>query len=195
MYTVSLSDNFIEGTVAQSGTDGLMCRLIRSTNSSRGIISEQGILNTGANASTNTATLSIMYILKGIIPSDFSTLISINAMLPNVLCKWQTMDSSGANLWNFSPSSVTSNPCIINTIYTDAVSAGTATWFWLFSVFNNGSCSYLPNQTAAPLQQMFGTVGITGSGADLEIPDTNIVLGKKYAITNLAFKIPTTWSH
>lgn len=65
-----------------------------------------------------------------------------------------------------------------------AIAAGTATWFMLGSQKN---ASYY-----ALLQA--GTVGAIGSGADLEIADTNIVLGTTYKQPALNIVFPNSMS-
>jgi hypothetical protein len=44
------------------------------------------------------------------------------------------------------------------------------------------------------VHQMIGTVGMTGSGADLEINNTTVVSGTVYRISNLRINFPTTFN-
>jgi hypothetical protein len=44
-------------------------------------------------------------------------------------------------------------------------------------------------------QGMIGTVGLTGSGADLEIADVNIVSGNQYKIVDLKIQFPSVWTY
>lgn len=64
----------------------------------------------------------------------------------------------------------------IITNFVTATSTGTATWFAInqFVQTNNAMNHFIT-----------GTVGTTGSGADLIISDTNIVSGQQYKIANL----------
>jgi hypothetical protein len=64
----------------------------------------------------------------------------------------------------------------ISTKAAPATASGMATWFF---IKNSGV-------------MIAGTVGATGSGADLELDDVNIVQGKTYGISNLRIQMPTT---
>lgn len=60
-----------------------------------------------------------------------------------------------------------------------ATASGVATWFFI----QNGN------------NMIAGTVGLTGSGADLELDDINIVQGKTYGISNLRIQMPTVFEY
>lgn len=64
----------------------------------------------------------------------------------------------------------------ISTRAAPATASGIATWFFI----KNGEA------------MIAGTVGLTGSGADLELDDVNIVQGKTYGISNLRIQMPAT---
>ena len=72
-------------------------------------------------------------------------------------------------------------PVWLSTYAAAATSTGTATWFY-------GINTQLSMWLA-------GTVGLTGSGADLELDDVNIVQGKTYGISNLRFQTPTSFTY
>lgn len=118
-----------------------------------------------------------LIIMKGTIPTDISTIITMN----------KTTDK----LLNFTPSNVypisslNTNPAIIQSNYVAATATGIATWF-LINIVKGGSVT---------VNGIIGTVGLIGSGADLEIPDTNIVTGTPYRITNLQLRFPTSFTY
>ena len=60
---------------------------------------------------------------------------------------------------------------------TDIVNSGTATWFTLSSAYQRYSGH-------KPSAMITGTVGTIGSGADLTLPDVNLVAGEKLEIPN-----------
>ena len=60
---------------------------------------------------------------------------------------------------------------------TSIVNSGTATWFTL-------SSSYVRYSGNTPNGMITGTVGPIGSGADLTMPDVNLVAGEKLEIPN-----------
>jgi hypothetical protein len=41
---------------------------------------------------------------------------------------------------------------------------------------------------------MMGTVGVTGSGADLEVGDANIISGVGYSCAGIYLNYPLTWT-
>jgi len=67
----------------------------------------------------------------------------------------------------------------LSTFAAAAMAGGTATWFFVKNSNN----------------VLAGTVGLTGSGADLELDDVNIVQGKTYGISNLRFQMPTVFEY
>jgi hypothetical protein len=85
--------------------------------------------------------------------------------------------------------SSTTNVNDLTTINTQPVAAGAsglATWFWLWSM---ASTAY----AATVNQSTIGTVGMPGSGADLIIPDTNIVAGLQYRVI-FPIRWPSAWN-
>lgn len=132
-------------------------------------------------------------IMKGAVPTSFSELTTFNTRANDVLVMFDSSPSSSSNALNdFAGTIDTTNPVTISTLYVNASASGVATWFWCFvtpanyMVFDN---------SATIINQFFGTVGITGSGADLTLPTTNIVMGNPYRIYNLQFQFPTEWNN
>lgn len=66
-----------------------------------------------------------------------------------------------------------------------ASATGTAAWFM---ICRSGTTS-LTDKGA-----MMGSVGVTGSGADLEIPSTSIVAGTNYQSNGVYFNFPQNWT-
>ena len=134
-------------------------------------------------------TTMILMVLKGAVPTNFSTLTDLSVRSADVLMTFYT--TAG----DFTPSIANVNPGIINTTYRASTAAGTATWFWWVTRRLGDGAGGVYTEYTTPINQMFGTVGVTGSAADLEIPDTNIVSGLPYRITNLRLNFPTTWTY
>jgi hypothetical protein len=67
----------------------------------------------------------------------------------------------------------------LSTYAAAATISGTATWFYGYG----------------NALRFIGTVGLTGSGADLELDDVNIIQGKTYGISNLRFQVPTSFTY
>ena len=120
-------------------------------------------------------------IMQGTPPSNFSTLTSYSARSADTLL------FIPANNTNFGGASFTNNRYNLSTPNVLATQSGTATWFWALT-------ADVPADTGPIYQQFIGTVGVSGSGADLTITDTAIVSGNPYRITSLIIEIPTTYT-
>ena len=135
------------------------------------------------NFSSGT-TIGYISIYSGSVPTDFSTLTLPSSRSADVLLTFV----SGINQIFQYTVNVTSNPAVINTAYTTASASGTATWFRWYT-------AYAGTAPTSVVQQIIGTVGATGSGADLEIPTTALVSGTAYRIQNLRIQFPSSWSY
>ena len=130
-----------------------------------------------------------LFLMKGTVPTDFSTLVNLNARITDILVTF----SSGSNApGDFITAQVNVNPAVISTQYVNAVASGTATWFWWVAEYTgNGN----GDPTQPLLQQIIGTVGLTGSGADLEMVSNVIVTGEQYRVLNIRIQFPSTWTY
>jgi hypothetical protein len=122
--------------------------------------------------------------MKGTVPTSFSTLTAYNSRSSDVLVSFVS-NYSTAN--DFSGCSIIGQDFQLTTKTKSATASGTATWFWWFSIdsFSN----------AISNQGVLGTVGLVGSGADLEIPSVDIVAGNPYRISNVVWRFPTTLTY
>lgn len=77
-------------------------------------------------------------------------------------------------------------------IYKQATNSGQATWFCFCRNHNNPTNTTMLTMGA---HCIIGDIGLIGSGADLELPDTNIVLGQNYRIDNFKINIPYSWTY
>ncbi len=124
-------------------------------------------------------------IYKGTIPTDLSTLTTWTARSSDLLINFYNTTSS-----TFSTTIVAStNPIVVSSTLVAASASGTATWFRLL---NAGPATYSGQEV---VHQIVGTVGTSGSGADLEMSTTNIVSGSNYRIQNLRISFPSTWTY
>lgn len=138
----------------------------------------------GMIPAAQTYSTHLFKIMKGTMPSDFSTLTSGTASRSSdVLLTYSR--SSAVNTFILD---LTVNPIVCNTSFVNAIASGTATWFW--------NLAYNPQDSSNSIfVQFIGTVGLTGSGADLEMSDTNIISGSPYKVNNLKILFPTTWTY
>lgn len=74
----------------------------------------------------------------------------------------------------------------VNNVAVAATASGQATWFLLAN--NQGANTSLTDRAAA-----MGTVGAIGSGADLELPSTEIVTGDFYTSAGVYLNFPQSW--
>lgn len=166
MPTIELSPGFVSG--------GYLPRLFTSSAGSQ--ISTASL--TGPNSTNSTYWFRIY---QGSVPTDFSTLTAETSRSSDLLINWEATGNAGYYL----SASAASNPCLLSTLSKAASASGTATWFRSLVVSN----------TNVMLQQFIGTVGLSGSGADLEIDSTTIVSGNSYRVTNLRIQMPTSWTY
>lgn len=79
----------------------------------------------------------------------------------------------------------------IGTVYKAAIASGEATWVWICNREATGATIY----TDRLYHNVIGTVGNMSSGADLVIPNVNIVSGKLYRIVDLKMQLPLTFTY
>jgi len=171
-----------------SGISTRMLRLgenLSSTNNVAvsGLTIGSGIGNGAAGA------MGLLLLMKGTrpLPTDQTT---IDALAADVLVRFVSNSSPVGG--DFQTTQQGPNPAIISTSYKNAEASGVATWFWwVVAQGQSGAPSY---STSLPLhQQIIGSVGTTGSGADLEIPNTTITASEAYRVMNLRLQFPTSW--
>jgi hypothetical protein len=149
----------------------------------------------GAKPSGNyfaAAPMGHFTIMKGAFPTG-AIPTTYSGRSADILVEWQCiMNPSGQTTNYFSTTNQGVNPALINSIYRAAAASGLATWFMWFQRITNLagalSDSLLGNT-------IIGTVGNTGSGADLEIPDVNVVAGTLYRLRNLQIEFPSQWTY
>lgn len=153
--------------------------------------SNTGLLNSGNSAGQEA--VGIIFLMKGVVPTSFTGLNTIGARSSDILCRFMPGNNAAGN---FSTSQVNINPAVISTEYVAASASGQVTWFWWVAVRNVwNNVIYTPDYNAGLHHSAYGTVGTSGSGADLEMPSTNIVSGELYRIRNLRLQFPSTWTY
>ena len=202
MATIDMSPAF--GTSYTTRMLGLGTSVLANTTNTLGAAAKSPLLNSyvGSNGTTpmysaDIASNTYLWIMKGTAPTSFATLGGDTTTRPasDILVQYTTGHNAAAD---FAPSIATLNPATISTNYVAASGTGLASWFWLFQRrYGSGNAGDIGGSwtlTTALFHQVVGTVGTVGSGADLEIPDTNIVSGNAYRILNLRLQFPTTWT-
>lgn len=167
MSKIELSSTFAAKVPAQM----LLMGNFGNTSANPGTV---GLLQTGAPY--GDYPMGAIYIMKGTMPTNLSTLETASARSSDVLVKFVPP--------SFSPTVQTTNPAVINTQYIAATAAGTASWFrWVTEYYD------------VITHQIIGTIGATGSGADLELASTAIAVNELVGISNFRISFPSSWTY
>lgn len=175
MATIDLSTGFMSGLPAR------ICRFGENISTSH-IAATSGLLMAGSDSYGYPGMR--LTLMKGTVPADLSSLTSYASRSADTLVEFAVRSA------HFAPTQVNVNPIVVSTIYVNASAAGTATWFW----WTLRPAYYLDNPNAIT-HQIIGTVGTIGSGTDLEMGSTNIVLGEPYRVLNLRIQFPSSWNY
>jgi hypothetical protein len=142
---------------------------------------------TVATTGLTLAPNSRLRIMKGSIPTSFSELVDDSSRFDDCLIDFYDWTNSNYGGGVRIKVDTLTNPIKISTIFDGARLSGTATWFWFLCWLDRS-----PNNTYS---QFYGTVGVPGSGADLIIPNVNIVQNTQYRISELLINIPSSWTY
>jgi hypothetical protein len=159
-------------------------------------LADAGFLGGNSNVNTGYSSNGVsthLYLMKGTIPAT-PTVATLATRQADMLVRFVATSHNGGG--DFVTSQMGTNPVVMSTQYAAAVLAGTATWFWLVTApGSTSSATFYADFNGAILYQVTGTVGITGSGADMEVPNVNIVLNEQYRVLNFRLQIPTSWTY
>jgi len=122
-------------------------------------------------------------IMKGTPPVSFSELTVYTSRDADLLISFQIPTYSALVVCNTNPVQLTFYP-------QTASATGSATWFWIGS-----TVACIAPTPGLQYNRIYGSVGLQGSGADLEISDTNIVAGNVYKIVNLRIGLPQSYTY
>lgn len=141
-----------------------------------------GSANCFAGATQFLAGLNIM---QGALPTNVNTDLTLaTSRNADLLMRFSSFSIFAVT------SGLSTNPVTLTSLPITATATGTATWFWL------SQTPYLPSgYTCTNYNRLWGTVGLQGSGADLEISSTNIVANNVYKIINLRLSVPQTYNY
>lgn len=136
-----------------------------------------------------------LHIMKGTVPTDFSSLVDFSSRSADILITYSTTNGTTGDFvldpTNQAVPYTYGLDTAISTNYVAALAAGQATWFWLMSRAATSTTVF----SNTLYHQIVGTVGLIGSGTDLQIPDPTIVAGKLYKISGLKLTIPTLYTY
>jgi len=153
-----------------------------ATNSGGGLISTA---TSGASSPTSLSSIlgpHYLRIYKGVMPT-FVTFTDVTSQSSNLLISTTLSTSSSYALNGWVNTSyqivvgITPSPAT-------ATASGTATWFLLTKA----------TASMSSVSATIGAVGLTGSGADLEISDVNITSGNYYLSSGIYLNYPQIWT-
>lgn len=152
-----------------------------------------GLLTGTATNNPGLQASAMINIMGGSVPTSLTGLSSYADRSADVLASFTTPYGIDvpAGVQDFTMVFTNINPVIVSSNYKEASGSGTATWFrWMVVTRPQGT---QPPDTM--IHQIIGTVGLSGSGADLEMDDTAIVAGNQYRISSLRLLFPSTFTY
>lgn len=126
----------------------------------------------------------------GMIPGQSVTISGATAD-PTINGTWTVASVPSATTFTFASSGSNGNISNSGTTasYTyNAVASGTASWFCL------KSNTLIPTGAFTGGNAVIGTIGVAGSGADMEIASTTITNGSAYTSAGFYLNIPVNWT-
>jgi hypothetical protein len=123
-----------------------------------------------------TAT-SVLNIMKGTIPTDFSTLTSSSSRSTDNLVSFNIFGKATVANTNTLRIDTGSN-------YVYPSQSGIASWFWIF-VTNNSTADI-------GAFQMIGTISTTGGGGDMQFDNTNLQTSYAFKLSNVLISVDYT---
>lgn len=182
MTTIELSNGFI--TTGGAFNWGYTRRLIDSVTQPYNMgPGQSGLIGNSNPAIGAPGSAGLILIMKGTIPTNFTGLTSWGVRSSDVLVQYSRLSSQ------INVSFPGNNTALFSTPYNTASANGTATWFWLLSTQGSGG------STEPIWNQIIGTVGTLGSGADMQISSTNIVSGQSYRVITAQLTFPVSWTY
>ena len=168
-------------------SDAMASQIIYNTFANTGYNSSSAISTYAYNNGNQPITYTYFQLMKGTVPTDFSTIPQTGSRSSDLLVKWRMSDgagwtSDGVHTWWFQGSDMQY-----------ATASGTATWLWWHNYDLNqahsGSNYYLGAQAVF-------TVGTLGSGSDFELITTTVTAGNGYRLVNgPRLTIQTEWNY
>lgn len=141
---------------------------------------------TGNAIAGGSASATALYIYQGIPPTSFAGITDISQLAANLLITfllpvYTSAVTDNGNIGNVSRRiTIAKQPTAVT-----ASATGTATWFLTCATWSTD----LTNKSA-----LMGTVGGTGSGADLIFSNPNIVAGNSYTSLGFNINFPYEWT-
>jgi len=175
MPTISFSNDFMFGTAPNAFTR--ITQIGDTNNGELGSVHRLiGAFTTGAVGGTNAGELVIM---AGTIPSSASGLTTTTAPVGTTQLVSFNTSQLGA--------SHSGSVLTFSTPYVAATATNTASWFW----YRTRAAVESGYSGTTVYHSIIGSIGLPGSGADLEVASTSVVSGNAYRINRLRFTLPT----
>jgi hypothetical protein len=140
--------------------------------------------------STNCAVVRVM---SGPIPTNIETLTSAEPPPAGTTVLWELGTNNTSTQWAPTLDNWVNNPTTISSIFTSVSATGIARWFWISTVRWGLESAFSGNpyfNYSPAVHNIIGTVGLVGSGSDMEMLNTSLVSGQYLRLLNLKFQLP-----
>ncbi len=154
----------------------------------RGVLGVVG----ATSVSATYAPFIVLDVFKGVPPDSFAGLTNTSARASDLLVSFQC----GSDVNELIQSTGSHRKFLIGKSMLNtatAVASGEATWFILRA---EGDTATSPSNAGdlVNVSALLGTIGVLGSGADVEISDVQIVAGQQYKSAGFLFSIPASYT-
>lgn len=163
-------------------------------------ITGAAVVQSISNINVTSGNLVVTQAGHNFIPGQTVTISGVNTgNAVNVNANWTIGSTPNANAWIATASSgsngtATGTATNGNTTFSyTAQGSGTASWFILARWNNMSSGTITTSTSLATFGALMGNIGVTGSGSDLEIPNTTITSGSTYSSAGFYLNWPLTW--
>lgn len=194
MASIIFSPNFLSGTT--SSVQGFMVNLFNQSvtiNNTDPNGPDIGFFSAGNPFAFQTfGNVGLMRVMSGTRPTNIETLTSTTPPAGTAVL-WQAYATS---VWSPTGNNWLTDPTSLTSVFVSALAIGTASWFWLCTATagnpSGGGMVYPDPSTV--YHNITGTIGLVGSGADMEMVNTTITTGQLVRVLNVSIGMPTTFS-
>ena len=138
--------------------------------------------------STNCAVVRVM---SGPIPTNIETLTSAEPPPAGTTVLWELGTNNTSTQWAPTLDNWVNNPTSISSIFSTVSATGIASWFWICTIAYGANGTQFPSlRYGTVVHNITGTIGLVGSGSDMEMLNTSLVSGQFLRLLNLKFQLP-----
>jgi hypothetical protein len=145
--------------------------------------------NAGAfQTSTNCGLVRVM---SGSRPTNIEALTSASPPPAGTTVLWELATFNVGVDWAPTLDNWVNNPTSISSIFSTVSATGIASWFWICTIAYGANGTQFPSlRYGTVVHNITGTIGLVGSGSDMEMLNTSLVSGQFLRLLNLKFQLP-----